>query len=117
MKNEKPNVSMGSLTAELCAQMADDYASWSCRACRDSAEFTKYVEEYRNLLTVKVGTKYIKIMHDNAVNGFVVNVEDDPKFKYGDMLKAASWKTPARNFARGNVFKRDWSRVRWTGIM
>jgi len=34
-------------------------------------------------------------------------------FRYGDILKAASWATPARNGARGNVFEEY--TVRWTG--
>ena len=40
---------------------------------------------------------------EGSVWGFVVNVENDPKFKKGDILKAAGWATPARNQARGNL--------------
>ena len=40
---------------------------------------------------------------------------DDQKFKAGDLLKAASWAAPARNKARGNILKGDYSWVRWTG--
>jgi len=36
----------------------------------------------------------------------------------GDILKAASWAAPARNFTRGNVYITSSyeNRVRWTGI-
>jgi len=52
----------------------------------------------------KKGRKYIKIMRDGSVWGFVVNIHDDDKFSFGDILKPASYNTPARNTARGNVF-------------
>jgi hypothetical protein len=46
----------------------------------------------------------------------VVNVHNDKQFRFGDLLKAASWKTPARNAARGNVVDGDFSFVKWTGL-
>lgn len=57
----------------------------------------------------------MKIITGNSVWGFVVNTNSDKLFQYGDILKAASWKTPARNKARGNVLNGDFSWVRWTG--
>ena len=60
------------------------------------------------------GQKYIKILQRNSVWGLVVATENDQKFKYGDILKAAGWAAPARNAARGNVFS-DLSWVQWTG--
>ena len=38
---------------------------------------------------------------------------DDAKFKKGDILKAASFNSPARNQARGNIFEKY--SVAWTG--
>ena len=60
------------------------------------------------------GKKYIKIVRESGgVWAFIVNTQDDTMFEYGDILKAASWKAPARNRARGNVFG-DYQ-VQWTG--
>jgi hypothetical protein len=71
------------------------------------------IEGFKNSFYAKVGKKYIKIVKDGSVWGFVVNIHDDKMFRYGDILKAASWATPARNGARGNVFEEY--TVRWTG--
>jgi len=63
------------------------------------------------------GSKYIKVIRDDnqrMVWGFIVNTENDSKFKYGDILKPAGWAAPARNKARGNIFE-DLSWVQWTG--
>ena len=75
--------------------------------------YEKMDREFAEGLSASVGKKYIKIISNDSVWGFVVNVEDDKKFKYGDILKAAGWATPARNKARGNVFEKY--SVAWTG--
>ena len=59
------------------------------------------------------GKKYIKILRNGSVWGFIVNVENDDKFTFGDILKPANHKAPARNKARGNVF--TGYQVEWTG--
>jgi hypothetical protein len=83
-------------------------------------EDSEIAEEMRktfaNKISYKVGSKYIKITSGGGVHSFIVNCETDKKFNYGDFLKAASWNTPARNFARGNVFKGDISTVCWAGL-
>lgn len=68
-------------------------------------------------LKFEEGRKYIKVtkkISDNQTHvwGFIMK-DDDQKFKKGDILMAASWASPARNKARGNIFE-DYS-VRWTG--
>jgi len=70
-------------------------------------------------MTYEVGSTYIKMISTNwgstSVHSFIVN-KDTPKFKVGDILKAASWKAPATNFSRGSIFNLDTVPVRWTGI-
>jgi hypothetical protein len=62
------------------------------------------------------GNKYVKVVSvswgSRSVHSFIDKAT-------GDIWRAASWKSPARNFARGNVFKPDsyLNRLAWTGVV
>ena len=73
-------------------------------------------ERYCDRMKYKPGSKYIKVLSGGGVHSFVVNTDKDKKFKRGDILKAASYNAPARNFARGNVFENSFECVNWTGV-
>ena len=80
----------------------------------------KMIKEFVEGLHFTVGQKYIRVVtsngHQRSVHSFIVNTYEDNKFQFGDILKAAGWATPARNFRRGNVFETDsYSQTRWTG--
>ncbi len=56
-------------------------------------------------VVVEVGNKFIRIWHGSSCWGFISRVDGDLKgspIKKGDLLKAASWKAPAKH-ARGNI--------------
>lgn len=93
---------------KLFEAIQTDYDKWRERMGFDKEQMT---------FDVRVGRKYAKIVRDNDVSvwGFV-QLEDDDKFKAGDILKASSWSAPARNKARGNILTGDLSWVRWTGV-
>ena len=74
----------------------------------------KMFDEYVTTLRETYGSKYIKVISNGSVSAFIVNTENDKKFRYGDILKAASWKAPARNAARGNVLDGSYD-INWTG--
>ena len=65
--------------------------------------------EGRNYIKVAVGTT------GRSSHSFIV-VKPTKGFKFGDILKAATWKAPATNFARGNVLTGDFKHIQWCGI-
>ena len=103
---------------ELLQRIKDDYLFFITRnGTEELTEIRKQmVEEFNDELGYTVGKKYIKITHRNggSVWGFVVNVNNDKKFQFGDLLMAAGFNAPARNHARGNVFDPNY-KIQWTG--
>ena len=108
--------------------MREDYKRWSGKLVETATYATadkiqnEMIESYCNGLEVSEGSRYWKIVGSNgggsqrSVKGFIVKA-GDKKFREGDMLKAAGWAAPARNFARGNVIDGSGvANVRWTGI-
>ena len=85
------------------------------------ADYNKFYgkEEFRARfaegLEFKMGKKYVKVITKGSAHSFIVNIHDDPNFKFGDILKAASWASPAKNFARGNIFEGNFGGIRWMG--
>tara|TARA_R110002074_G_scaffold302928_1_gene474159 strand:- start:165 stop:497 length:333 start_codon:yes stop_codon:yes gene_type:complete len=99
---------------ELIEEIKADYLGWTSR--NHTKELTdinrNMIKQFNEGITYKEGKKYTKVMTQNSVWGFVMQ-EDDAKFKAGDILMAAGYNAPARNKARGNVFKGY--NINWTG--
>ena len=71
--------------------------------------------EFAESIGFHEGRKYIKVTTKGSAWGFIVK-SADAKFKEGDILKAASWASPARNAARANLFQPEtFINVNWTG--
>ena len=108
MKNE--------MTA-LIENIKEDYFAWTTRCAKgELSDINKtMIAEFNENIIYKTGSKYIKVINKGGgVWGFVVNTDNDKKFKRGDILKAAGWAAPARNFARGNIIEGGYI-SRWTG--
>lgn len=94
------------------------YARYYDRCVADGSTNQEFadlqIRRFNESFRVDIGKSYAKIIGDGSVKGFVVLTEG--QFKVGDVLKAASFKAPAKNFARGNVFDpKSYAHVEWTG--
>lgn len=93
------------------------YVDFAVRASKGeelSNYFKETIQNFDDNLEVREGKKYIKIIRDRSVWGFIVNVDNDPKFRKGDILMAAGYNAPARNKARGNILDGGY-KIDWTG--
>ena len=105
------------------AESIDEGISNMIDACnKDYAEFIdneSMKEQFSNSWRIEPGKKFIKIVSKDSVHSFIVKEDmftpgGQPRFKKGDVLKAASWKSPALNRARGNVLDGNYP-IQWTG--
>lgn len=114
---------MRSEIEKVLEAMREDYKRWNRRGfCEREDIRTEMEENYCSGLMVEENRRYWKITSTNgsgsqiSVAGFIAKA-GDKKFREGDMLKAAGWAAPARNFARGNVLSgKGVDSVKWTGI-
>ena len=97
---------------KMKAAMIEDYAKFTPPSKSDVA--AKMNANYADGFDIRYGKKYIKIVCNNSVAAFVVGVDNDKKFKKGDILMAAGWNAPARNAARGNILDGGYA-IDWTG--
>lgn len=106
IKKKFKNVDDG--IANMCAAANFDYKGMDF----NSDMYNDFVNGWK----ITKGSKYIKICTNKGGTawGFVVNTDDDKKFKKGDLLKCAGYNAPARNGKRGNVLDGGFS-INWTG--
>ena len=109
----------------LLKNIGKDYASWTgiepLREMDESALKIKKEssERFKKGLKLSHGRKYIKVMENNRVWGFIAVTDGVLKgipYKFGDVFKAASWRAPAKH-VRGSIYldRTDW--FHWTGPM
>ena len=94
----------------LIENIHKDYQGWS-----NNVEYSSGVEKVD--ITLNVGRKFVKIIRDTSVWGFVAKADGIHKgipMKIGDVLKAATWNAPAKH-TRGNIFDNDQNYFSWTG--
>lgn len=95
---------------EYLDHIRTDYANWSTNLhYRD-----EFIKEFNDGLRVVVGSKFIKVVSRGSAHSFIC-LNDMGKFSKGDILKAESWASPAKNFARGNTISKNFGFTRWTG--
>jgi hypothetical protein len=85
-----------------------DYTKWNRDLCDNKFD-----------VTFERGRKFIKVVKTSwgsrSVHSFIC-IQPHGKFQFGDILKAAGWAAPAKNFARGNVLNpSSYANHKWTG--
>lgn len=100
----------------LLEDIKTDYYNFTSRnGTKELSEHNlKMIQEFNEGLTWTRGQKYVKIISNRSVWGFIVKGDNDKKFRKGDILKAAGYNAPARNSARGNIVDGGYT-VQWTG--
>lgn len=100
----------------LLETIKNDYLEWtSRRGTKELSEHNvKMINDFNNGLEIKEGKKYIKVISNRSVWGFIVKGDNDKIFRKGDILKAAGYNAPARNAARGNIVDGGY-KICWTG--
>lgn len=96
-----------------------DYAAWNKPKTEDPIRDkirNDMVAEFNDCLRVEAGSKYLKVVAGGSAHSFIM-LKSDGKFREGDILKAASWAAPARNFARGNILDGNFGQTSWTGAV
>ena len=99
---------------ELEMRIVEDYENFTTRGGKK--EMTpvsqNLFDKFKDGLGYLPGNKYLKIITENSVWGFI-NLKNK-NFKDGDILKAAGWRAPALNKPRGNIFNDNYE-ISWTG--
>lgn len=98
---------MEALLEKYAEHLVNDYYKWGGKDGDFKVEFERG-SKYTRVITVSHGSR--------SGHSFIVNYDFD-KWSQGDILKAATWKAPARNFNRGNINNYDSykDRIRWAG--
>lgn len=107
----KPAKSLDEGIQNLIEASNEDYN----RFCDNESMQQEFSQSWR----VEPGQKFIKLVSKNSVHSFIVKEDmltpgGQPRFRKGDVLKAASWRKPALNRARGNVLDGHYL-MKWTG--
>ena len=107
MKYEKHDFDMA--IQAYADHLVNSYRNWT----NDSDLYDKYEVSFDK------GRKFLKVVNTSwgsrSVHSFICIKEHD-QWKYGDILKAATWAQPAKNFARGNVLNTDsYKNIAWMG--
>lgn len=90
-----------------------DYINWWGEKIKQP-HVQEMVQDFQKSVRIDEGSKYIKIVKQGSVWGFIVKTDKDKLFRKGDILKAAGFNAPARNKARGNILDGGY-KIQWTG--
>ena len=103
-------------------KMVEDYRNWTIGKGEATEDKNKRIEDFDKGIRLEKTQLYWKVLNTDingtskSVHSFIVKEDRVIRGiarKRGDILKAASWSSPAHNFIRGNILG-DY-KVRWVG--
>lgn len=101
--------------ASYMSKIAENYKSVRYVGSTSNETIQQMNKQFEEAISFTEGKSYIKVCTNTSVHSFIVKT-DGPKFKKGDILKAASWASPSKNFTRGNIFNPEsFENVNWSG--
>ena len=105
--NGKNGLSFDEAMDNLLVKIQENYQNWG-----------GYSKDKTLDLSLRPGRKFIKVVKDNSVWGFVSLVDGEHKgapIKVGDIMKAATWRAAAKH-SRGSIFDAEMHKsFSWTG--
>jgi len=105
--NGKNGLSFDEAMDNLLVKIQENYSNWGGNRMDRTLN-----------LSLRPGRKFIKVVNDNSVWGFVAKVDGVHKgvpMVKGDILKAAGWRAPAKH-SRGSIFDKEMHKsFSWTG--
>jgi len=127
-KETMPNINdneMVSAVIKYKGKMVADYSSWTIGNRDKTPELESRIKDFEDGIKTEETPLYWKIINTDgngshrSVHSFIVKndkVIRGHERKRGDILKAASWSSPAHNFNRGNILS-DSYKVFWVGTL
>jgi hypothetical protein len=100
--------------AKYVAHVRQDFVDWMVASKCGADWVEKSLKEFDERVEISEGKKYIRVVIRGTVSCFIVK-EAGGKFRQGDVLKAAGFNAPAKNFARANIFDGNYMNIKWTG--
>jgi hypothetical protein len=91
------------MTKEMIASQVKKYLEVVNELIAEYWSDVKITHEAQPMATVEWGSRYAKVIGGRSVHTFI-------DIKNGNILKAATYRAPARNGVRGNIFAKDCGR-------
>ena len=98
---------------DYCNHLKADYNKVGYKTGRDGKEY--YYEIGRKYAHIIMSDDDLHMYKQRSSHSWIM-LDEDKKFKRGDILKSATWRGPARNFERGNVLTGEFKHIRWCGV-
>lgn len=101
---------------DYVSHLQKDYVAWANRDKRASERIREQmIKDFINNLIIKRDKMYTKVIVRDSAHSIIV-MENQGKFRRGDILRVANKGKPDLNFVHGNVLEKKYEKITWAGI-